>query len=278
MTRKIILALATILPVHLQLHARNKLTLRRSAPVAELIPAKLAVQALPPVYGKTTPVSCPVRLVQYWNGTACVSSTTTGQCPSGQSWYTPPAGGAGYCQSSTTYSSDPATACAQGGGTWNTSTNYCQMSSTNMTGQCPSGQYWYTPSSGGAGYCMSTSNTNCASGQYWNGSACVSSSSTTTTPTPSSTCSSGQYWDGASCVTSPTPTPTSTPTPTPEPTPTPPPPDPATMCAQGGGTWTGSTCQMAKSISDQKDYLSYFQKDSSSLVAQVLRAFADLFR
>src|SRR3989344_8789621 len=71
MTRKIILALATILPVHLQLHARNKLTLRRSAPVAELIPAKLAVQALPPVYGKTTPVSCPVRLFHRVNtGTA----------------------------------------------------------------------------------------------------------------------------------------------------------------------------------------------------------------
>jgi len=85
--------------------------------------------------------------------------------------------------------------------------------------------------------------------------------------------------------------------PTPEPTPS---SDPATMCAQGGGTWDGSTCVMppsamilcgqaggswtgaacnlAKNTSDQKAYLSYFQKDSSSLLAQVGRAFADLFR
>ena len=91
----------------------------------------------------------------------------------------------------------------------------------------------------------------------------------------SSSCTSGQYWDGSACVTNPLPHPPPTPTPTPEPTPT---SDPATMCAQGGGTWTGSACQMAINTSDQKTYYSYYQKQSGSSLAQVFRAFTDLFR
>ena len=274
----------------------------------------------------TSTIACPQQTYtattcasgQYWNGTACVANSTT-------------------------YTTDPSAACAQGGGTWNTSTNYCQMSSTNTTGQCPSGQYWFTPPSGGTGYCMTTSATDCPSGQYWNGTACVSSTTSATTcssgqywngsacvssstsgsssctsgqywdgtacvantttsssdmssacaqaggtwsalsnycqmPTTStsgsSSCSSGQYWDGSACVTSPTPTPTPTPEPTPTPTPEPT-SDPATMCAQSGGTWTGSTCQTAKNISDQKAYLSYFQKYSNGLLAQIIGSFAD---
>jgi len=210
---------------------------------------------------------------QYWNGTACVTSTTSttcpsGQhwytpssgagycisdttgsttCPSGQSWYTPPSGGTGYCQSSTTYSSDPATACAQGGGTWNTSTNYCQMSTTYPT---PSTTY-PTPS-----YITPTES-------Y--------STPSTTYPTPST-----EY-----------PTPSTTyPTPSTEyPTPsyvTPPayttPPSAMLLCNQSGGNWTGAACNLAKNISDQKAYYSYYQKQSSPLLAQVIRAFADLFK
>ena len=123
---------------------------------------------------------------QYWNGTSCVSSTTSPSttsttCSSGQYWYTPPSGGAGYCQSMST-------SCTQAGGTWNSSTNYCQMPT------CPSGQYWYTPPNGGAGSCVSSTTTTCPSDQYWNGTSCVSSTTTT--------CPSGQYWNGSSCVSS----------------------------------------------------------------------------
>ncbi|MBI2049919.1 MAG: hypothetical protein HYT35_00475 [Candidatus Staskawiczbacteria bacterium] len=184
---------------------------------------------------------------QWWNGTACVNTTTT-DCPSGQYWYTPPSGGAGYCQSMST-------SCTQAGGTWDSSTNSCQMPT------CPSGQYWYTPPSGGTGSCVSNTSTSCPSGQYWNGSSCVT---TTTHDCPSgqywdgsscvssttTTCSSDQYWNGSACVSN---TSTSCPSgqhmesgacvadPTATPTPT---QDPATMCAQSGGSWDGSTCVM----------------------------------
>ena len=290
---------------------------------------------------------------QYWNGSSCVnSSTTTGQCPSGQYWYTPSNGGTGYCMSSssttcpseqywngttcvanstgsgcvsgqywngttcvansTTSSSDMSTQCAQAGGTWNSSSSYCQMPTTTMS--CPSGQHWYTPSSG-TGYCISDttgsgSATTCSSGQYWDGSACVTSTTSsssdmsaqcaqaggswngstcvmpTTTTTTSTTCSSGQYWDGSACVTSTTSSSS----------------DMSTMCAQGGGTWDGSTCIMpsspsamvlcgqsggnwtgaacdlAQNISNQKAYYNYYQKQSGSELAQAIRAFVDLFR
>jgi len=245
---------------------------------------------------------------QYWNGTACVTSTTSSSdsstacaqaggtwnsstsycqmptCPSGQYWFTPSGGGAGYCMSSssttcssgqywngtacvtsTTSSSDSSTACAQAGGTWNSSTSYCQMPTTTSSTTCPSGWYWNGSS------CVSSStstsgSSSCTSGQYWNGTACVTTSTTD--------CPSGQYWNGSSCQSSTTPPPSPTPTPTPTPSST----DPATMCTQGGGTWTGSTCQMAKSISDQKAYLSYFQKDSDPLLAQIIKAFTNLFK
>lgn len=234
----------------------------------------------------------------------CPQMTYTSSCPSGQYWYTPSGGGAGYCMSSTncpsgqywngtacvanssTYTTDPSAACAQGGGTWNTSTNYCQMSNTTTGSACSSGQYWNgstcvnsssSSTSCGSGQwwdgttCqnITTPSSSCSSGQYWNGSACVATSTTD--------CPSGQYWDGSACVSS-SPTPTPTPEPTPTSTDPAPSSDPATMCAQSGGTWTGGACQMAKNISEQKAYLSYFQKDSGGLLAQVGRAFADLFR
>ena len=107
---------------------------------------------------------------QYWNGTACVTNSSV----------------SGTSTSSTTYSNNPATGCAQAGGTWNTSTSYCQMP---------------VPSGG--------SSASCSSGQYWNGTACVTNSSVS----------------GGSSSSM------------------------ATMCAQGGGSWTGTTCQMPTTAS-----------------------------
>ena len=254
--------------------------------------------------------SCPSG--QYWSGTACVNSTTTGQCPTGQYWYTPPGGGTGYCMSSsgtscpsgqywsgtacvttstTNYSTDPATGCTQAGGTWNSSTSYCQMP-TNTT-SCPSDQYWNgtacqsntMPSSG-------TTGTSCPSDQYWNGTACQSNTSSGTTGT---TCPSGQYWSGTACVnstsgdTSGTYTAPSSGTYPPPPSGTtdsssgsytPPPSSPSTMilCSQSGGSWTGVACNLAENISDQKAYYSYYQRQSTPFLAQVFGAFTDLFR
>ena len=152
---------------------------------------------------------------QYWNGTACVTSTTsTTSCStpsncydssicasSGWYWYNGGCWSSPQSSSSTsssgTYSSDPATACAQAGGSWNTSSNYCQMpgSSTGGSTSCSSGQYWNGSS------CVSNttsgSATTCPSGNYWNGSACVPS-------TPPS-CPSGNYWNGTACVPTTTP-------------------------------------------------------------------------
>ena len=176
---------------------------------------------------------------QYWNGTACVSSTTTNNCStpsncfdqaicasSGWYWYnggcwsspqtttttTCPAeqywdGTA--CVSSTTTTScstpsactDPSI-CASSGWSWYDGS--CHSSPQTTTTTCSSGQYW----DGSA--CVSSTpspSMSCSSGQYWDGSACVNS------PTPSTSCSSGQYWDGSACVPSPTPAPEPAPAP-----------------------------------------------------------------
>lgn len=137
---------------------------------------------------------------QYWNGSACVTSTAPStSCSGGQYW------NGTACVVSPGYT-DQSTACAQAGGSWNTSSSYCQMptasgSSTSSTSStsCSSGQYWNgsncvssTPSS--------SSSTTCPSGNYWNGSACVPS------PTTSTSCSGGQYWNGTACVSSTPPT------------------------------------------------------------------------
>ena len=213
---------------------------------------------------ESTANTCPSGYYMGSNGT-CVVSTTTA-CSSGEYWYTPPGGGTGYCQSMST-------SCTQTGGTW--VDNYCQMPT------CPSGEYWYTPPGGGTGSCVSntatgscgsgywwdsatsscksnesTANTttagSCSSGQYWNGSACVNTSTTdcvsgqywdgsacvsNTTASPSTSCSSDQYWDGSACVSS-TPPPSTSTTPT---------MDPGAGCAQAGGSWNGSMCQMPSS-------------------------------
>src|SRR3989344_2315529 len=239
---------------------------------------------------------------QYWNVSSCVnSSTTTGQCPSGQYWYTPSNGGTGYCMSSssttcpseqywngttcvanstgsgcvsgqywngttcvansTTSSSDMSTQCAQAGGTWNSSSSYCQMPTTTMS--CPSGQHWYTPSSG-TGYCISDttgsgSATTCSSGQYWDGSACVTSTTSSSSDMSAQCAQGGGTWDGSTCI-----MPSS--------------PSAMVLCGQSGGNWTGAACDLAQNISNQKAYYNYYQKQSGSELAQAIRAFVDLFR
>ncbi len=151
---------------------------------------------------------------QYWNGTACVTSGSTSGCStpgncydssicasSGWYWYN------GGCWSSP--QSTGATTCSSGQ-YWN-GTSCVSSSSTSGSGavcgngscesaesaaSCPADCGSYTPP-------PSTTTTTCSSGQYWNGSACVSSE-TTSTPPPSTsttpTCPSGQTWNGSTCA------------------------------------------------------------------------------
>ena len=225
----------------------------------------------------TSQTSCSSAPACSWQNNTCIMSSTTGgtTCPSGQYWYVPPAGGAGYCQSSTT------------GGT-----------------TCPSGQSWYTPPSGGTGYCISmpsSTSTTCPSGQHWytpSSGAGYCMSDTTTYPTPATTTTyptpSTTYPTPATTTTYPTPsttypTPATTytyPTPMEYPTPATTYPTPAYMtppsamllCNQSGGNWTGAACNLAENTSAQKAYYSYFNQQSDALLAQVGRAFADLFK
>lgn len=160
---------------------------------------------------------------QYWNGSACVNSS---------------------------YSSDPATACGQAGGSWDSNSSYCQMPNSGGSSSCSSGQYWNGSS------CV-TSPPSCSSGQYWDGSACVNSQNNYSSDPaagcsqaggtwdagqnycqmpnsggqnysqdPSAACSqAGGNWDGSSCQM--------------------PNQDPAAACSQAGGNWDGSSCQMS---------------------------------
>lgn len=180
---------------------------------------------------------------QYWNGTTCVNSTTSGsgstssQCPSFAHEMS------GYCMlnNNTSRCAEYSSASSEA----NYTSSVCQAHGsggtyTSGSTSCPSGQYWYVPPDGGAGYCKTSetsgSTTSCPSGQYWNGSACVDSTSggstggSTTDPVTAcsqtggtwngsscvfpTTCPSGQYWNGSACVSS---------------------------CPEGQ-TWDGSTC------------------------------------
>ncbi len=204
-----------------------------------------------------TGTSCPSG--QYWNGTVCVNSTTSGGCSSGQYWNgtacvntttndVPIANCpsfahemSGYCMlnndssrcteysnasSESNYTS--AVCSAHGSGS-----SYITPSSGSTS--CSSGQYWYVPTDGSAGYCRTSetssgstsgggSTTYCPPPSYWDSAinACnpgTTSSGPTTDPAIAcsqtggiwngstcvflTTCPSGQYWDGASCVASP---------------------------------------------------------------------------
>ena len=185
--------------------------------------------------------SCPSG--QWWNGTSCQTSTTTGGyegpagsslCPSGQYW----SGSACVTSSTTDYSSQQSS-CASAGGTWDSGSNYCAMpSTTSGSSSCSSGQYWDGSS------CVSSSTTSCSSGQYWNGSSCVTTSTTD--------CPSGQYWNGSSCVSSST-------------------TDYSSMqssCSSAGGTWdSGSNyCVMPSTTSSSSSCSSGQYWDGSACV------------
>ncbi len=152
-----------------------------------------AVEYVSGCSGGSTQTSCPSG--QYWNGTACVTSTTSGSTYGSE------------CRSQSSQS-----ACSTVSGCyWYTgySGSYCDSAGSAATSgsSCPSGQYW-----NGSSCVTSTTQTSCGSGQYWNGSSCVTS---TTQDCPSgqyvngacayssstTACPSGQYWNGSSCVT-----------------------------------------------------------------------------
>ena len=160
-------------------------------------------------------------------------------CPSGQYWYTPSEGGAGYCKYSgvgpyPTYSSGPYPSYSSGP---YPSYSYAPPSS------CPSGQYWYYPPEGGSGYCKSSEPyPTYSSGPY---------PSYSSGPYPT-------YSYSPPPQESYSPPPTSQPPPS-EPPPPPPPsesPAPPAMlisqihgCIDGGGTWTVQGCYLPRRIS-----------------------------
>lgn len=97
---------------------------------------------------------------------------SAGSCPAGQYWYTPPGGGSGYCQSSTTSSS-------------------CDSSLIALLGTgCHS---MYTDSSGNQVYCDGPMSKSAKRGDTTATSGCASSGGT-----PS--CPSGQWWNGSACT------------------------------------------------------------------------------
>lgn len=145
---------------------------------------------------------------QYFDGSACVTSTTqtnatSGSCSSeligllgsgchsmGSGWFNGEMTSYVLPNSQTVHSctAESISGCS-GGGYYN---------QTQTSTSCPSGQYWNGSS------CVQTSTTDCTSGQYWNGSACVSSTQTQTTGTYDTASAqqgcvnAGGTWDSAS--------------------------------------------------------------------------------
>lgn len=212
----------------------------------------------PPEY-IATPFGCEPRQVQdpaeycrlrggTWTGNICEFGTTTdcpyGKNPDGSCLPPPPPPTTGSCTPELT--SLLGSGCHNMGNAWfngemnryvlpgTTTVKDCATASISgcTTGgttpppsatSCPSGQYWYVPPEGGAGYCKSNTTTpppssptspssgSCPAGYHWmsdNGGWCMADGGTTTTPPP------------------------------------PPTSDPATECARAGGTWTNGYCQM----------------------------------
>jgi hypothetical protein len=134
------------------------------------------------------------------------STTPSSTCPSGEYWDS-------YSQSCM---SEEAT-CSQGGGTWDSASNWCNMPDSSS---CGADMYW-------DGYsCVpnSSPSTTCTYGQYWDSTtnSCMSEeagcaqsggtwdtgnnycdmSGTSSGGTTATSCGSGTYWDGYSCVSS----------------------------------------------------------------------------
>src|SRR3989344_1996722 len=127
---------------------------------------------------------------QWWNGTACVSSTTT-TCPSGQYW------NGTVCVSSTTTYTDCVSKYGSGWHTMDTASGVCF--DTNMTQYRAVNGTLYQCSTTPATGCSSTTtttSTTCPSGQYWNGTACVNSTTTIT----SSSCPSFAHEMSGYCM------------------------------------------------------------------------------
>jgi len=91
--------------------------------------------------GSSSGSSCPSG--QYWNGTSCVTNTTT-SCSSGQYWNgsacvatsaTDCPSGQYWSGSACVANPDPATGCAQAGGTWDAATSYCTMPGSSSLSQ-----------------------------------------------------------------------------------------------------------------------------------------------
>ena len=223
----------------------------------------------------------------YWNGSACVSSSSSGSgssssCGSNQYWDTR----TNSCKSNES-------ACAEAGGSWSSSSNYCTMPNqgSGSTGSsCGSGYYWNgsacAPTSSGSGSCSSSEywdsstqsckptsssgSTSCGTGYYWNGSACAPSSGSTSGS--GSSCSSTEYWDSSSnsCKSM------------------------QSACSTAGGTWDSASnyCRMSTSMVDPKQFAfacpsgqvwngSYCtmveRTELKSFVANVLSAFSSIF-
>lgn len=107
--------------------------------------------------------SCPSG--QYWSGTSssCVSSMSGSSCTSGQYW------NGSACVSSS--STDMSTQCATAGGSWNSSSNYCQMPSST---------------SGSSSYSTESMISGCASaGGTWTGTYCRMPGMSTRVPSQS---------------------------------------------------------------------------------------------
>ncbi|MEK7144356.1 MAG: hypothetical protein AAB794_00630 [Patescibacteria group bacterium] len=164
----------------------------------------------------TYPPSCGSN--EYWNGSSCVSSTqtntnttTTGSCSSeligllGSGCHSM---GSGWFNGEMTKYVTPGSQTVRNCTTEPVSGcsggNYYNQTQTS----CPSGQYW-----NGSSCVISTTQSYCPSGQYVNG-ACAYSSSATSCPsgqywngnscvqTSTTDCTSGQYWNGSACVSS----------------------------------------------------------------------------
>ena len=139
-----------------------------------------------PTFGCSTPSqSCPSG--QYWNGTSCVTTSPT-DCPSGQYW-----NGSSCMTTSTDYSAQQL-ACTTAGGTWDSSSNYCNMPSSYTSGSdgYTSGSYDYSSAQSG---CTSAGGTWDSSSNY-----CNMPSSTVS----SALCPSGSAWTGSYCTSAPT--------------------------------------------------------------------------
>lgn len=106
---------------------------------------------------------------QYWNGSSCVTSSTSDTGSSSSS-----CGSGMYWDSQTNACKSNGSACTEAGGTWSSSSNYCQMSSSGGSQACGPGQYWDSASNA----CVTnpTSGTTsyfCLEGDSWNGSYCT---------------------------------------------------------------------------------------------------------